>query len=163
MDKIFFGNFEMNGMSVYAAATELGICRLDFSREKDFFDWIKKNFKEYELVHDESKFLQVKEELEAYFKKEKRNFDIEMDLIGTKFQKEVWNQLTKIPYGKTVCYEDIAVAVGGKNYCRAVGGAINKNPVIILVPCHRVIGKDGSLVGFAGGIDLKKKLLELEK
>lgn len=98
-----------------------------------------------------------------YFDKKRQVFDFPIALSGTEFQIKVWEALLKIPYGETRTYKDIAIDIGKPNACRAVGGANNKNPILIAVPCHRVIGKDGSLVGFAAGMELKKTLLELEK
>lgn len=162
MKKIFYGCFDIEGITMYAGATEQGLCRLDFMDEKKFFDWMKKHFKDYELINDDSEFTVIKGQLKAYFEKKETIFDIKIDLVGTEFQKKVWERLINIPYGETVCYQEVAKVVGGNNYCRAVGGAIHNNPILIVVPCHRVIGKDGSLVGFAGGLDLKKKLLGIE-
>jgi len=105
----------------------------------------------------------VKLELNEYFLKVRRDFDIPINLEGTSFQIKVWHALIKIPYGQTFSYQDIAINIGKPKACRAVGGANNKNPIIIIVPCHRVIGKNGSLTGYGGGLDLKEKLLNLEK
>lgn len=101
-------------------------------------------------------------EITRYFWGEKVTFSIPLKPIGTPFQQRVWGTLTRIPYGETRSYQDIAIEMGNKNAVRAVGGAVNKNPLMILIPCHRVIGKDGSLVGFYGGLELKKRLLDLE-
>ncbi len=102
-------------------------------------------------------------QLEEYFAKKRTAFDLPLDLQGTDFQKKVWSELLKIPYGKTVSYLDIALAIGDKNATRAVGMANNKNPIAIVVPCHRVIGKNGSMVGYASGVNRKKQLLDLEQ
>lgn len=102
-------------------------------------------------------------ELKRYFGGTLTEFTFPIELSGTDFQKRVWKILTEIPYGKTFSYGDVAKRLGGKRYSRAVGGAVNKNPVLIAVPCHRVIGTDGSLTGFACGISVKKYLLALEK
>lgn len=102
-------------------------------------------------------------ELKLYFSGTLKQFSFPIELSGTDFQKRVWKILTEIPYGKTVSYGEIAEKLGGKRYSRAVGGAVNKNPVLIAVPCHRVIGADGSLTGFADGLSVKKYLLDLEK
>lgn len=102
-------------------------------------------------------------ELKLYFSGTLKQFSFPIELSGTDFQKRVWKVLTEIPYGKTVSYGEIAEKLGGKRYSRAVGGAVNKNPVLIAVPCHRVIGADGSLTGFADGLSVKKYLLDLEK
>lgn len=106
---------------------------------------------------------QAKQELTEYFAGKRKEFDLPLHMTGTEFQIKVWRELCRIPYGETRCYEDIAKAVGNPKACRAVGGANNKNHILILIPCHRVIGKNGSLVGFGGGIDVKKYLLELEQ
>ena len=82
---------------------------------------------------------------------------------GTEFQKKVWNELCNIPFGETISYKELAIRIDNPKACRAVGGANNKNPIGIVVPCHRVIGSTGNLVGYAGGIDLKKRLLDFEK
>lgn len=102
-------------------------------------------------------------ELKRYFDGTLTSFSFPIESDGTAFQKRVWKILTEIPYGETVSYGDIAEKIGGKRYSRAVGGAVNKNPVLIVVPCHRVIGADGSLTGFADGLTVKKYLLNLEK
>lgn len=103
------------------------------------------------------------EELEEYFIGKRKNFDLPLAMEGTEFQKKVWEALINIPYGHTVSYKDIAIKVGNDKASRAVGMANNKNPIPIIVPCHRVIGANGKLVGYAGGIDIKQKLLNIEK
>lgn len=105
----------------------------------------------------------VQKELTEYYQGIRKEFSFPIKLIGTTFQVSVWEKLLDIPYGKTVSYQDIAVKINNIKGVRAVGGAIGKNPLLIRVPCHRVIGKDGSLTGFGGGIPLKIKLLDLEK
>jgi O-6-methylguanine DNA methyltransferase len=103
-----------------------------------------------------------KKELSNYFIGSIKKFESPLDIDGTDFQKLVWGKLRDIPYGKTNSYKEVALKVGGGNYSRAVGMANNKNPLPIIIPCHRVIGSDGDLVGYALGLNLKKKLLELE-
>lgn len=111
---------------------------------------------------------QTKKWLDAYFRGEKTDAgEIALRLEGTEFQKEVWNILLNIPYGKTVCYMDIAEQMARKRgllrmSAQAVGGAVSKNPLSIIVPCHRVIGKNGRLTGYAAGLDRKERLLRLE-
>lgn len=104
----------------------------------------------------------VYEEVMEYLDGKRKTFDIKYEINGTEFQKKVWKEFTKIPYGETRTYKEIAVAVGNPKASRAVGMANNKNPIAIIVPCHRVIGSDGKLVGYAGGLDMKKFLLDLE-
>jgi len=102
-------------------------------------------------------------EIKEYFAGKRKDFDIPLSLSGTDFQRSVWEALQTIPSGETRSYKDIAVQIGKPKACRAVGMANNKNPVAILVPCHRVIGQDGSMTGYAGGIDVKRYLLDVEK
>lgn len=102
-------------------------------------------------------------EIEEYLDGKRKTFDIPTNPKGTFFQKKVWEELKKIPYGKTASYGEIAEKTGNPKAQRAVGSANNKNPVPIIIPCHRVIGKNGSLTGYAYGLDVKKTLLDLEK
>jgi methylated-DNA-[protein]-cysteine S-methyltransferase len=101
-------------------------------------------------------------ELEEYFSSQRRNFSFPLDLRGTDFQLACWQALLAIPYGETRTYADVARAVGRPQGFRAVGMANNRNPVAIVVPCHRVIASDGTLCGYGGGLDIKRRLLELE-
>ena len=101
-------------------------------------------------------------QLQEYFSGTRHSFDLPLAPEGTEFQQSVWKQLRQIPHGQTCSYKDIAVGIGKPKAVRAVGAANGRNPIPIVVPCHRVIGSDGSLTGFSGGIDLKKQLLELE-
>jgi methylated-DNA-[protein]-cysteine S-methyltransferase len=101
-------------------------------------------------------------QLEEYFAGERKEFDLPLDVRGTTFQKQVWEQLLAIPYGKTRSYGEIATRLGKPTASRAVGAANGRNPLSIVVPCHRVIGMSGALTGFAGGLEVKRVLLELE-
>lgn len=107
--------------------------------------------------------LEAELQLDEYFAGIRRDFELPIKLSGTDFQKKVWSALCTIPYGETRSYGEIAVLSGSPKAARAVGMANNKNPVSIIVPCHRVIGADGNMVGYGGGIDKKVFLLELEK
>ncbi len=102
-------------------------------------------------------------ELKEYFAGKRKTFDIPIKLIGTEFQKKVWKELLKIPYGKTVSYKDIAISIDNPKACRAIGMANHNNPILIIVPCHRVVNENGNLGGYALGLDIKRKLLEIEK
>jgi len=108
-------------------------------------------------------FAPVKAQLRAYFNGELKQFDLSLAPLGTPFQLKVWQALLTIPYGELVSYKNIAEAIGAPKAVRAVGGAIGKNPIPIIVPCHRCIGSDGSLTGFGGGLDTKKRLIDLER
>lgn len=118
---------------------------------------INDNIKETDLIKECYK------QLKEYLQGERRVFDVPIEFNGTKFQNTVWKELLKIPYGETRSYKDIAVAIGNEKACRAIGMANNKNPISIIVPCHRVLGSNGKLVGYAGGLDIKEKLLNIEK
>ncbi|MFF9404938.1 methylated-DNA--[protein]-cysteine S-methyltransferase [Streptomyces anandii] len=113
--------------------------------------------------HDPGPFRAAEEQLGAYFAGELKEFDLPLSTDGTAFRRRVWAALTDIPYGATVTYGEIAVRVGASRAAvRAVGGAIGANPLLVLRPCHRVIGADGSLTGYAGGLERKIRLLGLE-
>lgn len=105
----------------------------------------------------------VYRQITEYFQGRRKAFTFPCELRGTEFQKRVWQELCKIPYGETRTYGDIAAAIGNPRAARAVGMANHKNPIIIAVPCHRVIGANGKLVGYAGGLEMKRELLRLEK
>ncbi|AFA47254.1 methylated-DNA-[protein]-cysteine S-methyltransferase Ogt [Acetobacterium woodii DSM 1030] len=103
------------------------------------------------------------QQLDEYFSGQRQSFDLPLQPQGTDFQQKVWKALQDIPYGEVCSYKAIAQAIGNEKACRAVGGANNRNPISIIIPCHRVIGANGDLVGYGGGIELKKQLLALEK
>lgn len=107
--------------------------------------------------------VQAAGQLDEYFTGKRKEFDLPLAAKGTLFQKKVWNTLCTIPYGETRSYKDIAIQIGNAKACRAVGMANHNNPIGIIVPCHRVVGADGKLVGYAGGLDRKQFLLELER
>jgi methylated-DNA-[protein]-cysteine S-methyltransferase len=130
-------------------ANHIGVTKLEFGK-------IGEEFRPSKLLQD------AVDELDEYFHGERRVFTIPLDLRGTPFQKIVWNALLKIPYGAIPSYSDIAEEIGRPSAVRAVGLANNRNPVPIIVPCHRVIGRDGSLTGYAGGLDIKRRLLDIE-
>ena len=102
-------------------------------------------------------------QLNEYFNGERKVFDLPLDLTGTSFQTKVWQELLKIPYGETKSYKDVAIAINNPKACRAVGMANNKNRIMVVVPCHRIIGSNKKLVGYVGGLKLKEQLLNLEK
>lgn len=137
-------------------SSENGLKQINFCNPKSQFTiadaWIK----------DSYKLRIVTEQLNEYFNKTLSEFELDLAPDGTAFQKQIWKQLQKIPYGETKSYLDIANAIGKPNACRAVGMANSSNPIPIIIPCHRVIGKNGKLTGYAGGLEIKAKLLELE-
>ncbi|GAB2888669.1 methylated-DNA--[protein]-cysteine S-methyltransferase [Streptomyces deserti] len=114
-------------------------------------------------VRDDTPFAETEEQLRAYFADELKEFTVELRLTGTPFQRAVWEQLRSIPYGETRTYGELADALGNPGASRAVGLANGRNPVGIIVPCHRVVGADGSLTGYGGGLDRKRRLLDFER
>ena len=129
---------------------------------------VLENIKEYQYNDNLEIFNNTKKWLDMYFEGKEPKIDIPIKLEGTDFRINVWNKLLEIPYGKTVTYKYIADEIAKernikKMSAQAVGGAVGHNPIAIIVPCHRVIGTDGSLVGYGGGINLKQKLLKIEK
>ncbi|HBR03236.1 MAG TPA: methylated-DNA--[protein]-cysteine methyltransferase [Ruminiclostridium sp.] len=115
------------------------------------------------LLEETSLLREAAGQLQEYFLGKLRRFDLPLSPEGTAFQKSVWRALCEIPYGETRTYGEIAREIGNKRACRAVGMANNKNPAVIVIPCHRVIGANGKLVGYGGGLDMKAYLLNLEK
>ena len=133
-------------------AVALEFHRDDFPRERKSISW----------VHADAKAAPFSDQLDEYFAGRRRDFTFPLDLRGTPFQLACWRALLAIPYGETRTYADIARVVGKLQAFRAVGMANNRNPIAIVVPCHRVIASDGTLCGYGGGLDLKRRLLELE-
>jgi methylated-DNA-[protein]-cysteine S-methyltransferase len=137
------GYIEING-------TDKGICKIDFINQR------------VKITRIPSLLKPCVTQLTEYFAGERQVFDLELDLVGSLFQMKIWNEIVKIPYGTTVSYLELAGRVGDTKALRAVGHANGANPVNIVVPCHRVIGSDGRLVGYRGGLKRKKWLLEHE-
>lgn len=113
-------------------------------------------------IRDDEAFADVRAQLEEYFAGTRDRFEVKMQMDGTAFQRTVWHELTQIPYGETISYGELARRIGRPDRARAVGTANGQNPIAVIVPCHRVIGANGKLVGYGGGLDNKRRLLELE-
>ncbi len=150
--------------NILLAADEIGLTGLWFEGQKYFALHLDKEHEEREI----SIFNAAKRWLDEYFAGKEPDFSVPLHLTGTDFQKDVWEILGTIPYGHTMTYGKIAKCIAEKRgvshmSAQAVGGAVGHNPVSVIVPCHRVVGANGSLTGYAGGIDRKKKLLALEK
>jgi len=143
------------------AATDLGICGIYFEEHRHF-----KGKQGWQHAFADSPaqdhLSRASRQLDAYFARELTDFDVPLDLQGTAFQQSVWQALYKIPFGKSVSYAQQARQLGNPKALRAVGSAIGKNPVSIIVPCHRVIGTSGAVTGYAGGLERKRFLLALE-
>lgn len=138
--------------TICITASEEAVTGLYFTEKKD-----------HEINQENALTKQAYEEVLEYLAGKRKSFTVPILLKGSKFQLEVWNALQAIPYGETRSYKEIAQTIQNPKACRAVGGANNKNKIMIIIPCHRVIGEDGSLVGFGGGLLAKEKLLNLEK
>jgi methylated-DNA-[protein]-cysteine S-methyltransferase len=115
------------------------------------------------MARDDNAFAAVRRQLEEYFAGERRVFDLPVAPPGTPFQQRVWTELQRIGYGETISYAELAARIGRPTAIRAAGAANGANPVSIIIPCHRVIGSDGSLTGYGGGLEAKRRLLELER
>ena len=153
----------IHGKKILIAATPKGICRIHFGKESSFIKELKADFHGTVIQRNDRYFSQIISDLENYFRGSATNFTAKIDLQGTTFQKKVWRALLKIPYGKTVSYKEIAEMIGQPGASRAIGTACGKNPIPIIIPCHRIISSDGSLGGYSGGLDIKKTLLGIEK
>ncbi|MCZ8512209.1 methylated-DNA--[protein]-cysteine S-methyltransferase [Paenibacillus filicis] len=149
---------------LYVAATSRGLCRITWPSET--FDtlsrWSSKEIPGALLIEAPERMADILRQLQEYCEGSRQAFTLPLDMRGTTFQQSVWQALTQIPYGKTRSYSDIAEAVGRPAAVRAVGTANGANPIPIVVPCHRVIGKNAALTGFRGGLQAKEDLLQLE-
>ena len=133
-----------------------GIRKILINNKSEDFTTMKKISPENSLVID------VFKQLKEYFKRERKEFNLRLEIYGTEFQKRVWRELLNIPYGKTITYNQLAINLGDKKVIRAAASANGANPLPIVIPCHRVIGSDGNLIGYGGGLEVKQQLLELE-
>ena len=158
-------NIETELGTIVAASTKEGICILEFADSKSLerkldqiADFLKAN-----IVEDKNQHLEaLSHQLGEYFTQKRKEFDIPLDLYGTEFQKKVWMGLLKIPYGTTISYAKQAARLCMPKAVRAVANANGQNKISIILPCHRVIGSDGTLTGYGGGLWRKQKLLKLE-
>lgn len=149
---------------LFVARTEGGVCAVSFGEgQVAALDWIRTQYPDEELLAESTGLEGVLRELAEYFAGDRTTFGFPLDPKGTPFQRKVWAALGEIPYGRTWTYRDLAERVGAPKGFRAVGMANRSNPIGIVVPCHRVVGADGTLVGYAGGLDAKRWLLEHER
>lgn len=170
MNKIFYTNFDSKIGKIFIASSDRGLSRISLTAggegEEDFFAWIKKHYPSYERVENYEQNERTVKQLVSYLDGTLKDFTIALDMKGTDFQISVWKNLREIPYGEIRTYKDIAKKIGNPKASRAVGGANRANPFPVVIPCHRVIGADGKLTGYAGkaggNLYLKEKLLRLE-
>ncbi len=162
--KVFYiDKVKVEGLHLWIASTEKGLALIEFDvEEEEFVKIIEKNFGNVDVIKDPQINKPYKNGIIDYFLGKTTNFTVNLDLYGTEFQKKVWQALMEIPYGVTVSYKDIAIKINNPKAMRAVGMANNKNKIPIIIPCHRVVGADGNLVGYGGGLHIKEQLLQLE-
>ena len=155
-EDLYFTSDTISKIKFDVVASQAGIRKILINNESEDFTDIKK------INPDDSLVVKAFKQLKEYFKRERREFDLPLDIIGTDFQKKVWMELLKISYGEVITYNQLAIKLGDKKVIRAAAAANGANPLPIVIPCHRVIGSDGNLVGYGGGLKVKQKLLELE-
>ncbi|ETI69466.1 methylated-DNA--[protein]-cysteine S-methyltransferase [Neobacillus vireti] len=162
---VYWSLLNFKDWNLYIAATEKGLCYVGSQNKpfEEFSKWAEKRFPGNPLVEDREMLNPYAAELMEYFDGNRKNFTIPFDYHGTEFQVAVWDALCEIPFGETKSYSDIAKYINKPAAVRAVGAAIGANPVLISVPCHRVVGKNGSLTGYRGGLEMKIQLLDLER
>ncbi len=164
MERIYYSFFDSTFLGrVFIASTEKGVCMVDYlTSEKAFLKELR-GFFSGEIIRNDQKNKTALTQLKQYLEGKLRRFDCSMDLRGTAFEKRVWSELAKIPYGVTRSYKEIAEKIGRPRACRAVGNANGKNFLPLILPCHRVIESNGGLGGFGHGVKVKKQLLDFEK
>jgi O-6-methylguanine DNA methyltransferase len=157
METLFYFRTPSPAGPLFLAASPKGLVRIEFETRVQNL-----SPKTTEVRESRKVLAPYLDQLDEYFAGDRREFSIPLDLRGTDFQLKCWRALLDIPYGETRSYRDLAQAIGHPKAFRAVGMSNNRNPIAIVVPCHRVIAADGSLCGYGGGLDIKRKLLELE-
>lgn len=164
MEKVvYWSAFEHDNIQLYLAASKKGLCYVALPNEsfETMEQWVFRHFSAPTLVESDSFLRSYADQLHQYFQKQLKIFQVSLDLRGTPFQVSVWNELSRIPFGITCSYYDIALRLDNPKATRAVGTANGKNPIPIIIPCHRVIGKN-TLTGFRGGLRFKETFLQLE-
>lgn len=151
---MYFTKYKINSYELFLTASDDYLLSVEFIQTKNTFNMI---------CTQNSVLSMAIQQLDEYFSGSRQTFYLPLQLHGTAFQQHVWHELINIPYGNTSTYKDLAERIGKPKAFRAVGNACNKNPFPIIIPCHRVIGSSGSMTGYAGGIELKKFLLNLEQ
>jgi O-6-methylguanine DNA methyltransferase len=164
VEMIAYARLESQIGTVWVASTPMGLRKISLGGDQSgaFHSWLSKQASPAEPSEEPEVMRFALAQLREYFSGSRRAFDLPLDARGTSFQKAVWSQVVRIPYGTTATYGDIAQLVGKPRASRAVGGAVGANPLPIVIPCHRVIGAGGSLTGFGSGLAVKEALLRLE-
>jgi len=157
-EDLYFASDTLNGIKIDIVVSPSGVRKILINKNSE----AKELNGMQNVLSKDPKIKNIFTQLKEYFNRQRKEFNLPLDIIGTDFQKKVWKELQKIPYGKTISYNALAIRLGDKKSVRAAGAANGANPLPIVIPCHRVIGSDGNLVGYGGGLEVKKKLLELE-
>ncbi|CAH1212989.1 Methylated-DNA--protein-cysteine methyltransferase, inducible [Paenibacillus allorhizoplanae] len=171
---IYWGAVRLQNHNFVMAVTDAGLGYLQFQKGdardgvdveawQEFTQWARKIGQPNGWIQQEDRLKPYMQQLDEYLSGERTNFELPLDLRGTEFQQSVWRALHEIVHGETVSYSQVAQTLDRSSAVRAVGTAIGANPVLIVVPCHRVVGKDGALTGYRGGLVNKEKLLQLER
>lgn len=162
---VYYGDVCVNGWHMYLAVSEKGLCYVGSADKgiREMLEWVKTKFPDADLVEAEEEIASFKKQFAEYFNGQRKNFTFPLDVSGTAFQKKVWKHLQEVPYGETVSYLNIAERIGNPRSVRAIGAAVAANPLLIVIPCHRVIRQNGAIGGYRGGISMKRELLLLEK
>jgi methylated-DNA-[protein]-cysteine S-methyltransferase len=161
---LYYTYLTLEDRQMVIAATAKGLCYVGSWDQSlaEMKEWASKHMKVERFEQDEKQMSPYARQLEEYFSGKRTTFTIPLDLQGTPFQLEVWSAMREVPYGKTASYHDVAQKLQKPLAVRAVGTAIGRNPVLIVAPCHRIIGKNGTLTGYRGGLEMKDQLLKLE-
>ena len=157
-EELYFATDNIDGIRFDIIISKSGVREILINKKSESDDFSKV----IQISPEDPKAINIFTQLREYFNLQRKEFDFPLEILGTDFQKKVWDELIKIPYGETISYGELANRMGDKNLMRAVAAANGANPIPIVIPCHRVIGADGSLTGYGGGLDVKQKLLELE-
>ena len=149
--------------SFLIAKNEKGVCNIEFSSGKKMFLKMLSGRNDGVIKYSPARLKSEMRQIKEYFSGKRKKFTMKLDMNGTPFQKKVWNAIAGVGYGKTASYAGLAKKIRNPKALRAVGSACGKNPLPIVIPCHRIISKDGSIGGFGGGVSLKRKMLAVEK
>lgn len=160
--KIYLAEFNSPIGTLYLASSDQGVVCISLSGKETLLKDLERLVPDMELEGNVGKNKGVIKQLKEYFSGTRKVFDLPLHIIGTEFQKLVWRQLCRVPFGKTASYKEIAERIGKPKAMRAVGQANHRNPIPIIIPCHRIIGANGHLVGFGSGLDKKRFLLSHE-
>ncbi len=162
MPKLYMNQIQWKHWPMTVGVTSKGLRILEFRSVEEVSEREQRQEPTLDVVLDKEATAPYLKQLNEYFEGVRKHFELPLDIRGTAFQRRIWDFLLSIPYGKVASYQEAAAAAGNIKAVRAAGMANNRNPVSVVVPCHRVVGKNGDLVGYGGGLDMKESLLSLE-